>query len=269
MPKAYEVAERPDHPWLNQWRKCWISDEFFDNEKVKIALKSYYGLVSFLDDNVGKILGALEETGVSGETEVIYTSDHGDNMGARGLWGKSTFYEEAVAVPMIIKGPGIEAGSVCETPVTLVDCAATLVENMGVKVPQNWPGQNLDRIAAESYDPERIVFSEYHAAGAISGAFMLRKGQYKYVYYVGYPAQLFDLENDPEELTDISSLSEMRELIAQFKTELYDICDPEEVDRLAKEDQSRLVNEYGGRDAVVAKGGFGATPAPGADAQFC
>ncbi|MBE9398955.1 sulfatase-like hydrolase/transferase [Pontibacterium sp. N1Y112] len=268
MPKAYEISERPDHGWLNQWRKCWIHDEFFDDEKVLVALKSYYGLVSFLDDNIGKILASLEASGVAGETEVIYTSDHGDNMGARGLWGKSTFFEEAAGIPMIVKGPDIEAGTVCETPVTLVDVASTICEEIALETPANWPGFSLNKLAAEPYDEERTVFAEYHAAGAISGAFMLRKGQYKYIHYVGFEPQLFDLNADPEEMNDIAGLPEHAERIAQFETELSAICDPEEVDARAKQDQKKLVDENGGREAIVSKGGFGATPAPGDNAEF-
>ncbi|RDE24651.1 DUF4976 domain-containing protein [Motiliproteus coralliicola] len=268
MPKAYAASERPTHPWLQQWKECWIHDEFFDDDKVRTALRSYLGLCSFLDDNIGKILKALEQAGLAEDTQVIYTSDHGDNMGARGLWGKSTFFEEAAAIPMIMTGPDIEAGTVCETPVSLVDCAATITQQMVGTTPEDWPGRSLNQIANEANDPGRSVFSEYHAAGAISGGFMLRKGRYKYIYYVGYEPQLFDLETDPEELNDIAGQPEMTSLLQSFEAELRSICDPEEVDGRAKADQKRLVDKNGGREAVVAKGGFGATPAPGQHAEF-
>ncbi|MGY0217154.1 sulfatase-like hydrolase/transferase [Endozoicomonadaceae bacterium StTr2] len=268
MPKAYAVDQRPSHPWLDQWRKCWISDEFFDEEKVKIATASYFGLCSFLDDNIGQIMSALENSGAAAETQVVYTSDHGDNLGARGLWGKSTFYEEAAGIPMIIKGPGIEAGTECNTPTTLLDGAATITDVLMDGIPEEWSGESLNRMAAEPDDNERVIFSEYHAAGAISGAFMLRKGHYKYVHYVGFPAQLFDLKQDPEELTDIAGQPEMAKMLAMFEAELNKVCDPDEVDARAKADQAKLVAENGGREAVVARGGFGATPAPGDKAVF-
>lgn len=85
----------------------------------------------------------------------------------------------------------------------------------------------------------------HHAAGAISGAFMLRKGRYKYIYYVGFDAQLFDLEQDPEELEDLAQHPEMEELLVAFEAELRTICDPEEVDGRAKTDQEKLVKENG------------------------
>ena len=67
--------------------------------------RRYFGLCSFLDENIGKVLAALSDAGLAGRTRVIYTSDHGDNLGARGLWGKSTMYQESVAVPLIVAGP--------------------------------------------------------------------------------------------------------------------------------------------------------------------
>ncbi|WP_315983343.1 sulfatase-like hydrolase/transferase [Aliamphritea spongicola] len=140
LPKMYADDDRPDHQWLQQWRNCWIHNEFFTEDKVKIALKSYLGLCSFMDDNVGQILQALEATGVAADTQIIYTSDHGDNLGARGLWGKSTFFEEAVAIPTIIAGEGVAPGTVCDTPVALTDVAATIVKEAGADIPDGWAG---------------------------------------------------------------------------------------------------------------------------------
>ena len=78
--------------------------------KVRKAIAAYFGLVSFVDHNVGRLVKALEDNGLSGDTRVIYTSDHGDNLGTRGLWGKSNMYEESAGVPMIMAGPGGAAG---------------------------------------------------------------------------------------------------------------------------------------------------------------
>jgi len=268
MPKAYAIEERPSHPWLDQWRECWIHDKFFNEEKVKTALNGYYGLCSFVDHNIGLILKALEESGVAGDTQVIYSSDHGDNMGTRGLWGKSTMFEEAAAIPMITRGPGIEPGSECDAPVSLVDAAATIAKEMTGNLPEDWDGESLNDIAQADDTDDHVAFSEYHAAGAITGAFMVRKSSYKLVYYVGFPCQLYDLEQDPEELNDIADLADMAPVIADLEAELRKICDPEEVDHRAKEQQAKLVELHGGREAVVSQGGFGATPAPGENVQY-
>src|SRR5690606_18676501 len=135
-------------------------------------------------------------------THVIYTSDHGDNLGARGVWGKSTLYEESVKVPMIVAGPDVSP-AVCDTPVDLLDLFPTILQLSGLN-PQpemgDRPGRSLLEIAADKPDAERLILSEYHAAGSNSAGFMLRKGRWKYHYYVGFRPELFDLENDPEEL---------------------------------------------------------------------
>ena len=98
------------HPFIDALRACQVYDEAFDAQKVRKAIAAYYGLVSFVDHNVGRLVKALEDSGLAGETRVIYTSDHGDNLGARGLWGKSNMYDDAAAVPMIMAGPGGASG---------------------------------------------------------------------------------------------------------------------------------------------------------------
>ena len=101
----------PDHPVLRKLREVQdYEDHFRDEEHVRAALAAYYGIVSFLDDNVGRVLNALERHRARRRHARVYTSDHGDNLGTRTFWGKSNMYEEAVGVPLIMAGPGIPAG---------------------------------------------------------------------------------------------------------------------------------------------------------------
>jgi choline-sulfatase len=104
--------------------------------------------------------------------------------------------------------------------------------------------------------------SEYHAVGSTSAVFMLRSGKYKYVHYVGYPAQLFDLEQDPEELTDRAADPDHASVVARFEAALRSMLDPEAVDRRAKQRQSELVEQAGGRAAILSGHDFGWTPVP-------
>ena len=106
MPKLYRPEDRTDHPWIQAWKKCFTHDDYFDDEKRRIAIASYMGLCSFVDDNIGQVLAALADCGVGGETRIAYVSDHGDNVGARGMWGKSNLYEESAAIPLILSGRG-------------------------------------------------------------------------------------------------------------------------------------------------------------------
>jgi choline-sulfatase len=212
-----------------------------------------------LDHNIGLILAALRQSGLEDETTVIYTSDHGDNLGARGLWGKSNFYEESVAVPLIVATPGQDA-SCCETPVSLLDLSATIVDHFGL----DWDcaGTSLYDIAASPDAVERLVFSEYHAAGGVTGAYMVRKGRWKYIHYIGFDPELFDLQNDPEELVNLSHNKAFADVLAEMEAELRAICDPEAVDAQAFADQAAMIERYGGRDAALKLGAPGATPPP-------
>ena len=268
LPKACRAQDWPRHPWFEAFRRCFITDEHFTDETRRIALASYQGLVSFLDHNVGCVLGALDACGAAGETTVIYTSDHGDNLGTRGLWGKSTMYEESAGIPMILRAQGVAPGTTIDTPVSLVDVHPTLLAACGGRPTPGSRGASLLSMTSAPYDDARVVFAEYHAAGAPTGAFMLRQATLKYVYYVGMPAQLFDLATDPEELDDLAGRPEQAETLRRFEAKLREICDPEAVDARAKADQAALVERFGGRDAVVGRGGFGATPPPGQTAQY-
>jgi choline-sulfatase len=271
MPKLYAREQRPRHPYLEDYRNSFCYDDYFESAKdVKRAIAGYFGLVSYVDENIGKVLKALEEAGLSGNTRVMYTSDHGDNLGARGLWGKSTMYDEIAGVPLIIAGPGIPAGKRIDTPVSHVDCFPTIVETAGVpfaEVKDTHPGISLLEIA-KGAKPKRIVLSEYHGMGSTTGAFAVRVGKWKYVHYAKYEPQLFDLDKDPDETRDLASDPAHAAVLAECRAALYSVCDPVEVDRRAKARQAELLAKNGGREAVIARGDLGFTPAPGFAADF-
>ena len=263
-----KAADDPEHPWMAELRRCFVYDNFTD-ERTRIALASYYALVSFVDANIGRILDTLEAAGLTETTRVLYVSDHGDNIGERGLWGKSTLLEEAAGVPTILAGPGIARGRQCRTPVSLIDVYPTVLDSMGIVPADNdRPGRSLMDLADAPDAPERVVFSEYHAAGACTGAFMIRRGRWKYIHYVGLAPQLYDLRDDPGERRDLGVHPGHAEVRRELEAELRAICDPETVDRQAKADQAAIVQQNGGRNAVVERGGFGATPAPGEEPDF-
>jgi choline-sulfatase len=265
-PGLYSPAERPTHPYVEAMRACQIYDQGFDDpQKVRTAIAAYMGLVSFVDHNVGRLMKVLEDTGLGAETRIIYTSDHGDNLGTRGLWGKSNMYEESAAVPMLMAGPEVPQGVTCREPVTLVDCFPTIVDCVGLaphRDDRDLPGSPLMDIVRGTA-PERTVLSEYHAAGAATGAFMIRKGRFKFVYYVGMPPQLFDLETDPYETRDLGQNPGYAGLVADCEIALRKVVDPEAADALARKDQGERVAALGGREAILAKGSFGYSPVPG------
>jgi len=269
-PDMYDPAERPRHPFTDAMRKCLCFDEPFDPPMVRRALAAYFRLVTFLDDNIGRILRALEENGLAGETRVIYASDHGDNLGTRGMWGKSTLYEESAGIPLIMAGPDIPVRALCPEPVTLVDTFPTIIQCAGLRPdPRDaqLPGASLLDIAYGRV-PQRTILSEYHAAGAPTGSFMIRRGRYKYVHYVDMPPMLFDLEADPHERLDRGRDMAARPVIADCEAALRRIVDPEAVDRLARADQRAKIAEHGGKEAILKKGTFRYSPPPGVNATY-
>lgn len=271
MPKQYSHDERPHHPYIDTYAHTVDYDTHFKStEDVKRAVAGYAGLVSQLDENIGNVLRALRDCGLESSTRVLYTSDHGDNVGARGLWGKSTFYEESAGVPLVLAGPDVEAGRVVETPTSHIDCAPTIMESVGAPryvQGRELPGASLFAIA-DGVTPSRPVVSEYHAIGSTAGAYMLRFGRYKYCHYVAYRPQLFDIESDPEELKDVAGDPGHAAIVAEGERRLRAVLDPQAVDARAKARQAELLARFGGRQAALARGDLGFTPAPGTPAEM-
>jgi choline-sulfatase len=265
MPRLYGEEGRPRHPVVQALHRVMNYDDYFeDDASVRRAIASYYALVSYLDDNIGKILKSLAGAGLA-DTRIIYASDHGDNLGCRGLWGKSVMYEESVAVPLIVTGPGMPSGAVVDTPVSLVDCYRTILDGVGCPLPAAdaaLPSCSLWEIAAGA-QPDRNVLSEYHAAASITGSFMIRHGRWKYVHHVGFRPELFDLAADPGETQDLAERPEMAPVLAECEARLRLICDPEAVSAEAFSDQRRNIAAHGGVDAIKARGDYSYTPAPG------
>lgn len=263
LPRLHPSNGHPRHPWLQLSHERHPVDDALDDAGRRVATACYYGLCSWVDHQVGRVLDALEQTGLSATTRVIYTSDHGDNLGARGMWGKSTLYEDAVGVPMLLAGPGVPAGKVCHTPVSLLDLAPTITEAVGL--PPHAPdlrGDSLFGIAANRDDPDRTVFSEYHAFASPSAGFMLRNGRYKLSHYVGFPAELFDLWEDPGETTNRAEDPALSAVRAGLEAKLYALINPVAVDAQAMADQAALIERYGGPERAKNIGAPGATPAP-------
>ena len=271
MPRLYREANHPNHPAVAALKSVMNYDDYFgDEQAVRRAIASYYALVSFLDHNIGQVIAAIDAAGLTASTRVIYTSDHGDNLGARGLWGKSVMYEESAAVPMIIAGHDVAPGAVIDTPVSLVDCYRSVLEAVGCPLSaedQTRPSQSLWEIAAGA-KPDRHVLSEYHAVASITGSFMIRHGRWKYVHHVGYRPELFDLESDPGETTDLAERPDMVSVLAECKVALLRICDPDAVSAEAFADQRHRIVSHGGREAIMARGDYGYTPAPGEKPAF-
>jgi choline-sulfatase len=256
LPVQWRPEEWSRHPVLELKRRLEALDRPFDERTIRNAMAAYYGLVTFLDEQIGIVLQALREAGFAGNTRIIYTSDHGEMLGEHGCWWKSVMYESAVAVPLIVAGPDVPAGRLVGTNAMLVDVFPSIVEAVGAEFAAedaDLPGESLFRLAREA-DRPRTAFSEYHAIFSPSGIFMIRNARYKYVHYVGHPPMLFDLSADPDETRDLAGDPNHADALAACERELRSIADPEAVDRRARADQQRRIQAAGGVEALLAQG---------------
>ena len=265
-PKLYAPSERIQHPIIKEYETHCNYDKYFTSkDQVRRAIAGYYGLCTFLDDQIGAVMQTLKSSGLDEVTRIMYTSDHGDNLGARGLWGKSTMYQESCAVPLIISGPEIPLGKICHEPVSHIDAYPFILESVGIESDvteaSGYYGVSLRNIA-EGERPDRIVLSEYHAWGASTGIFMIRLRNFKYVYYVGSPGQLFDLEKDTEEVHDLADDPKYKNVKEEAKHRLFEMLNPSEVDRRAKKRQGEILEAFGGRAAVFGTDEMAFTPPP-------
>jgi choline-sulfatase len=263
LPRLHPESGVPRHPWVQRHADFSNADaELGTPERRRYALACYYALVKFIDEQIGLILDALATTGQQKTTRVIVSSDHGDNQGVRGMWNKSTLYREATNIPMIIAGPGVPEAAVRTTNVNLIDIAPTVLETVGLAPDASLPGESLIALAIKPDDPQRMAFSEYHAVGSPSAAYMLRQGDWAYHHYVGYEPELFDLRSDPGQTTNLAQKPRHAGTLALFEAKLRQQLDPEGMDRLAKADQDQLIARFGGREAALKTGTPGASPAP-------
>jgi choline-sulfatase len=267
-PKLWDAPadERLSHLAIRNYARRSDHYRHFKSEAdLQRALAGYYGLVSFMDENVGKILKALGEAALADDTRVVYTSDHGDNLGTRGLWGKCTMYEESAGIPMIIAGPDVPGGAACPTPVTLLDLSATILDAVGAGdaiAELGLPGTSLLQLA-NAPPEDRAALSQLHT-NTPDGFYMLRTLRHKYVHYVNAPPQLFDLEADPEELRDLAGDPAHASLLQQMEARLRAMLDPEAVDAEAKAAQAVMMERHGGEAAIRGRERMAYTPPPAA-----
>ena len=227
------------HPAIRHLRYCFRNEQIVPERIQRMALASYYGLVTLVDDLVGAMLEVIDHSPLRDNTVVLYVSDHGEMAGQHGIWQKQCFYEASVRTPMILRMPRGPGGQRIRAHVSLVDVLPTLLELAGIEIPSGLPGASLAHLQPDEGDADRAVFSEYHAQGMLQGGYMIRRGDWKYNYYVGHQPQLFDLNEDPGEFHDLAADPRYASVRASLHRELLNIADPEQVSKQALRDQER------------------------------
>ncbi|MCW0001490.1 choline-sulfatase [Pararhizobium sp. YC-54] len=211
-----------------------------DDETYKRARRGYYGMISYCDDLVGRLISALADAGVDKNTVVIFTSDHGDMIGERGMWFKKTLFEPAVAVPLLIWAPQMfEPGRVA-SPVSLIDILPTLNELAGgsaADLVTEIDGRSLLPALLKRPFENRPVFSEHIDGGTKAPRLMVREGGWKLVHSRSYPTQLYNLADDPLELKDLSDDPSGADALARLTKLINDNYDLERLEEEVESDQ--------------------------------
>lgn len=174
--------------------------------QARAARRGYLAAISYVDELVGELLGALSATGHGEDTLVLFTADHGEMLGERGLWYKMSFFEGSARVPLLVAGPVVAAGRRIEGCVSQLDLLPTLAELCGASV-DGWEldGRSLTSALGGASLATAAVVSEYLAEGVDQPALMLREGSLKLIRCAGDPDQLYDLAADPLELSNLAA----------------------------------------------------------------
>ena len=246
-----------DHPKYARVRRFFSLDEGFEDEVIRRCRAAYYGLVTFVDALIGDILNALRECGLAENTFVLFTGDHGEMLGERGLWWKSVLLDGATRVPMICSWPGggvgqgeahggAARGERRDAVVSLADVLPTLLDVAGQPCPALVEGETFlpmlqDENAA--WKDEAIVEFLAHTAihpeaSLITGAHTNGR-KHKLIFGLHEPSQLFDLEADPDELRDLARLPRYRPLVRAMERDLLSRWPAERLDVAVRESQRK------------------------------
>lgn len=238
----------------SQWLYLSHSRDRFDvtDEHVRNARHAYYSMISYVDDKVGKILSSLQKTGLDKDTVIIFTGDHGEMMGERGMWFKQTFFEWSSRVPLIISTPEMRASNShkdIDEVVSLVDLFPTILDFSGAdkeSVANELDGESLvPLMTGDGANWKNLAISEYTDMGVCAPCRMVRLNNFKYIYTHGHPSQLYDLKADPLEMNNLSGNLKYENVESNLKALTLKDWDPVALEKeiLKSQAERKVVNE--------------------------
>lgn len=188
-------------------------------EQEKKAVAAYYACVAYMDAQVGKVLNTLKEEGLEDNTVVIFTADHGYHLGEHSFWMKVGLHEESARVPLIIRVPG-KKPAVCNSFAELIDMYPTIAELAGLQVSEHLQGKSLVKTLDDAkYEVRDMAFSVTQGGRSA----LLRTDKWAYIQYdedAGAGIELFDMENDPKQFTNLAGNPDYAQIVAGFKGKL-------------------------------------------------
>ncbi len=257
LPAAPLMPFEAADPHSQRLRQMSAIDEVsLGPEEIRRARQGYYAAISYVDEKIGMVLDALRSTGLDSGTIVVFTADHGEFLGERGLWYKMSFLEQAARVPLFLSGPELPVGRRVDAPVSLVDVMPTLLELTGLSSGDvQTDGSSLAGLlggrASAGAGP---VVGEYHAEGVNAPAAMIREGRHKLIVCRDDPDQLYDLEADPLELSNLAASVDGAAIVRSLRAALGERLDLAAVEQRVLESQRerRLVARALSHGAVAA-----------------
>ena len=225
------LADTSGRRWLNRADWQLTSTEAYSEADLRKMWAAYLGTVSFIDHLVGRITGALVDTGLMDNTVFMFTSDHGEMLGSHGLLLKgASFYEELVRIPLIIRSPGGSAGETREALVSHTDLVPTMLDFAGASLPQALQGESIRHILEGGSEGVRAaVPAEFHSTNWTDPPAPLRMWRTQHWKYVESLAgeddhELYDLVGDPGEMRNLAGESNYRDKREGLARELHDWC---------------------------------------------
>jgi choline-sulfatase len=215
--KENDRDDVPEFAWYLHWklpepRLSWLRE----SGQWRPMVRAYLATVSFMDHQVGRLLDALDASGLAGETVVVLWSDHGWHLGEKGVSGKNTLWERSTRVPLVFAGPGVAAGARCARPVELLDLYPTLLELSGLPARPELEGHSLvpllkDARARRAWPAVTTHNRDNHA---------VRSERWRYIRYADGSEELYDHRRDPHEWTNLARDARYAKVVAAHRAHL-------------------------------------------------
>jgi len=248
LPRVSISRDQYDPHSLRLRHICDMDNAEITEQHIRTARRAYYGAVSFIDDQIGRVLQALRDTGQEDNTIVVLLSDHGEMLGERGLWYKMSFFEPACRIPLIVHAPKHFAPHRVAASVSSVDLLPTLAELAHDGASPDYAtaieGRSLLPHLQGTGGHDEVI-GEYLAEGAIAPIVMIRRGTEKFIHSPVDPDQFYDLGDDPDELVNLAEVPAAAETVAAYRSEIARRWDLEALraDVVASQRRRRLVFE--------------------------
>ena len=213
-------ADTPRFSWYDHWdlpepRLKWLEE----NDQLIPLVQSYLASISFVDSQVGRLLDALEASGLADNTIVVLWSDHGYHLGEKAISGKNTLWDRSTRVPLIFAGPGVSENSVVSSPAELLDIYPTLIDLCNLSPREGLEGHSLQPQLIDAATPREwpAITTHNHDNHGI------RTENWRFIQYADGSQELYDMQNDPNEWTNLATDPAYADVIAQHMKWLPEI----------------------------------------------